>query len=236
MLPPRLTTGVGQSPSNWPFNCHNQREASARFVANKFRERGTICISGRSILLLLLFSRARSSHFYIFIRDTLEGARAALFHPTRRSEFWVLWEQKGGERDPLTRHELDSTGMWEEGMDKRNLDLGWIIERNWTPFDRFLRNQSDKLMDILRWLRSPAFRKILKNRRVLRDKWKSLFWRCWEIETRVFFFCYRFFFVEKPFRWICGPFGKLKRDISLRSFNYIFFSLPFVSFSYYKNL
>lgn len=110
-------------------------------------------------------------------------------------------------------------------MDKRNLDLGRIIERNWTPFDRFLRNQSDKLMGVLRrGGRSGAFRKILKNRRVLRDKWKSLFWRCWEwLKLRASgIFLVIDSSLSKAFPgfvfyiYIFDPFaGKLRRDITL---------------------
>lgn len=48
--------------------------------------------------------------------------------------FMRIKEEREREREVLTRHELDSRGrIWEgewEGMDKRNLDLGWIIERN----------------------------------------------------------------------------------------------------------
>lgn len=119
--------------------------------------------------------------------------------------FMRIKEEREREREVLTRHELDSRGrIWEgewEGMDKRNLDLGWIIERNWTPFDRFLRNQSDKLDGHSSLARVGAFRKILKNRRVLRDKWKSLFWRCWEIETRArVFFLLSILLCRKPFQ------------------------------------
>lgn len=129
------------NPSNWPFNCHNQREAIRRQInADDLHKRTIDPLPSRPL------------HFYIFIIYSRGNRSPRRF---RNFEFYGNKRRgKGRERETLTRHELDSTGEYgrENGMDKRNLDLGWIIERNWTPFDRFLRNQSDKLMDILGWL------------------------------------------------------------------------------------